>query len=428
MFGSRQESIDSNRPHCPINSLPNELLDTIIQQLSLEDLLHCSQVNTKWFDTVSGKLLRTQSCGLVKDEASCNDFNSNGKAIRQLILRNVDLWNHLRVEKLASLESFYLACDGTCVSLENLKIMLRQCLNLTKLTLHTDSPLGISYLEELLCDLKQVKSVCLLIGEIDKHHRKELLEFFGDCYYFYDEIVIQILNPRSELIYVCSDKVQVNPHVHSNYSEVHFGHVTTGLVENILSNSRTRIKHLEINGEHLAEETLDAICDTHVEHLALKSLFSENEAWKRFFNNVSRDSKELKVLNVSQCSNITNEEIKQLECLHLNRLDIDFSSCRKISVLKQFFNYCLSHVNQLKVCFDYDKNILNNFLSVFEKYSTQKTAVTKQIDVDILRVNHCSEDVSTHIAEFKLSLRKFASQCSIHVNVAEIFTCIRQNV
>lgn len=412
-----------------INSLPNELLSIIIEHMSLQDLIHCSQVDTRWFNIVRENLLRTKSCALVRDESSCDDFNSNGKDNRGLILNDVNLWNRFSVNKLACIESLYLTCGGS-FSLENLRRLLTQCENLTELTLQADTPLEISHIELLLSEVKELKNICLLLSEVTEDQRKELLEFFNDCHLFYDEVVIEILNPRiadrTELIYICSNKTQVNAHVRRDHSHFHIGHVSPALVEDILSNSGKRVRKLEIVGDISTDGVLDTICDKNIEELSLNSLSSENEAWKRFFNGISRGSTVLKALSISHCSNITDEELKQLESLHLSSLYIDFSSCTKISILEQFLNSCLSHVAQLKVRFEYDPNVVNSLLTLLN--TDCNTVVTRDLVLDILRVNHCSEDVSYHMTDIKSNLENLASQYSMHISVAEIFTCITQNV
>ncbi|KAI5709682.1 hypothetical protein M8J76_008583 [Diaphorina citri] len=411
---------------CPLETLPNELLDAIIHHLSHEELLYCSQLNSKWFDIVSEKLLRTQSCCLVKDEASCSVFNTNSKIIHQLILRDVHLWKSFNIERVQTLESFFLAGKCTSEDVLSLRSMLGQCSNLMNLTLQTGSQLQISHLEELLEDLKYVKNVCLIFDQIDEVYRNQLMAFWQDCYYFYDEIVIQVLNPSNELIYVCSNNVTLHPYVHANYSKVVFGHVSPPLVESIVSNTRTQIKHLQLDGrENSNDEILRAICDeTHLESLTLDRFSFTNQAWGTLFKTLNSKESTLKELNLSKCANITNEEMMGLTDLHLNKLNIDFNACLKMSNIEHFLAYCFHHVLQLKLSFNYNETILNNFLDVFQQYSHTHPPIINHIDLEILRVNHSSQDISKHIEEFKLILGDLATQCCISVNVSEIFTRI----
>ncbi|KAL1462832.1 hypothetical protein WDU94_014639 [Cyamophila willieti] len=416
--------------YCPIQSLPNELLGNITQYLTHEELLNCSEVNTKWFDIVSEKLHRTESCSLVKDKASCEAFNSSDKAIQHVILRNaVHLCESFDRGRVSHLETFYVSSDRCSrEDVDKLRQMLVPCLNLTKLTLRIRNMLEIPHLEELLTDLSEVKSICLIVDQMDEKNRQEMLEFFNNIYYFYDEIIVQILNPYNEVIHICSNSDSLHDNIHGQYERVVFDNVNPALVKCVIRQCQTKVKQLEIRGREYGDETLVTLSETvHLEHLTLQEFSCIKETWGLFFNNLN-NRHALKELNISKCSNITDEEITKLSSLYLDKLDVDFSNCPKITNVKHFLAYCVSHVLKLKLSFIYNENIIDNFLNIFQSLSQGKMlSIVKQLDVDILRVNHCSETVSGQIQEFKLNLASLADKCSIDLNVGETFSRISQN-
>uniref|UniRef100_A0A8D8Q7H7 F-box domain-containing protein n=1 Tax=Cacopsylla melanoneura TaxID=428564 RepID=A0A8D8Q7H7_9HEMI len=416
---------------CPIENLPNELLGTITQYLTHEELLNCSGVNSKWFDIVSEKLYRTESCSLVKDKESCEDFNSSDKVIQHLILRHaVHLCECFDRGRVSLLESFYVSSEKfSSKDVETLRQMLDPCLNLTKITLRIGRMVEISQLEALLADLSAVKRVCLIVDQLNEKERQDMLEFFKDVYYFYDEIIVQILSPYNEVIHICSDTDSLHDHIHGQYARVELDHVNPALVKDIIRQSQSKVKHLVIRGREHTDETLVTLSETELlEYLTLEEFNITNETWGVFFSNLNKHGQALKELNMSKCFNITNEDIATLNSLYLDRIDIDFSNCPKITNIKQFLTYCVSHVVQLKMTFIYNEVIIDNFLDVFQSLSEDRNlSVLKQLDVDILRINHCSEEISSQIQEFKLNLASLADKCSIDVHVGEIFSRISQN-
>lgn len=420
----------SAHQHCPIQSLPNELLDAIFQQLSHMELLHCSQVSSHWFDLVSERLLRTQSCSLVKDQLTCQQFNSNDKLTRQLILHNVKLWDLLDKHKVQQLGSVYFLADHcTGEDVRGMSKVLGVCQYLTHVTLHTRQALHIQDLEELLHNLNQVKTLCLMVEQLSEEGRNHILEFFTDVYYFYDEVVLQVMNPCNEVIVICSDKASLHPHVHNQFSKVVFGHVSPPIVQTVL-NTSTNIKHLEILGRENSEETLAILSTTPhcFEHMTLDNFSSTNQAWGTFFKRLNDNGQVLKELNLSQCFNITSGDLLEFDTLYLNKLEIDLCNSPKITSIEKFLHYCLSHIFKLKISFIYNENILNNFIDIFHTFRDSEECFTKRVDIDILRVNHCSEEISNKIQEFKIKLDHLADKCFISLNVEENFHRVSQNM